>query len=74
MTQLKVTMIDNQPAIILPPELATRLKLETGSEVHLEDGPNGLVFVHPDPVVESQVRTMNEVMDRRSEVLKKLAE
>lgn len=74
MTQLKVTMIGDQTAVILPPELATRLQAKEGSELYLEDGPNGLTFVHPNPVVESQVRAMNEVMDRRKEVLKKLAE
>ncbi len=74
MTLLKVTMIDDKPAVFLPPEVVARLKVEEGSEVHLEDGPNGLAFVHPNPVVESQVRIMNEVMERRRDVLRRLAE
>ncbi|MEM8865005.1 MAG: hypothetical protein AAGF31_05610 [Planctomycetota bacterium] len=74
MTVIKVTMINDKPAIFLPPEVAARLQVEAGGEVHLEDGPNGLAFVHPNPVVESQVRAMNDVMDKRRDVLKRLAE
>ncbi len=74
MTMLKVTTIDNQPAVILPPEVLSRLNAAVGDDLCLEDGPNGLAFVHPNPVVESQVRIMNDVMDRRKEVLRRLAE
>ncbi|MEN1682125.1 MAG: AbrB/MazE/SpoVT family DNA-binding domain-containing protein [Planctomycetota bacterium] len=74
MTKLQVTTINDEPAIVLPPSVVERLGIKEGDEIHLEDGPNGLRLVHPNPVVEAQVRTMNEVMDRRRDVLKRLAE
>ncbi|MCA9238913.1 MAG: hypothetical protein KDA37_01885 [Planctomycetales bacterium] len=74
MTVLKVTMVGDKPAVFLPADVVSRLKLVEGSEIALEEGPSGLTLVHPDPKVESQVQVMSEVMNRRRDVLKRLAE
>lgn len=70
MATLKVTTIDNQTAVIIPPEVAKELGIKPGDEVQLANGGNGST----DSPVERQVELMVEVMERRQAVLKRLSE
>ncbi|TWU00730.1 hypothetical protein Pla108_16820 [Botrimarina colliarenosi] len=70
MTTLRVTMIDDKPAVFLPDDLAARLGVIEGSEIVFEDG----VLRPTDDVIESQVATFKAVMERRRDVLRRLAE
>ncbi len=74
MTMLRVTTINDQLAIVLPPEMVAHLNASDGDELEVEVRPSGRVLILANPVIESQVRVMNEVMDRRTEVLRRLAE
>ncbi|QDU87300.1 hypothetical protein Pla175_06590 [Pirellulimonas nuda] len=74
MTMLKVTTIDNQLAVVLSPELAAHLNASAGDELLTEVGSNGRILIFSKPIVDSQVKVLNEVMDRRKDALGRLAE
>jgi hypothetical protein len=70
MTTLNVTLIDNKPMVALPPELAERLGVSKGGQIVVDEAA-----MHPSgDVVERQVAIFNDVMQRRREVLRRLAE
>jgi bifunctional DNA-binding transcriptional regulator/antitoxin component of YhaV-PrlF toxin-antitoxin module len=70
MAKLTVTNIDGQPAIVLPTEIVNRLGLVEGSEIILDDD----AVRYADPVLMRQVEIMREVMERRRDALRRLAE
>lgn len=70
MAKLTVTIIDGQPAIVIPTEIVNRLGLVEGSEIILDDH----AISYADPELMRQVEIMREVMDRRRDALRRLAE
>ncbi|MEO1496584.1 MAG: hypothetical protein AAFV43_05480 [Planctomycetota bacterium] len=70
MTTLRVTMIDQKPVVFLPPELADRLGVVEGSELVFDEG----ALRPSDAIVDAQVDLMTDVMRRRRDVLRRLAE
>lgn len=76
MRKLEVRIVENQPAILLPPEIAERLQVGHGGEVLVDDTPSGLTLheAADAAIVSTQVDCMNKVMDRRKDVLRRLAQ
>lgn len=70
MTTLKVTVIDNHVAVILPPDLVEQLGVGEGSEITFDSG----VMRPAESVADQQLRAMRDVMRRRRDVLRRLAE
>ena len=70
MTTLRVTLIDDKPAVFLPADLAERLGVGEGSEIVFDEG----VLRPADQTLEHQKAVFNDVMQRRREVLRRLAE
>ncbi|QDT70807.1 hypothetical protein MalM25_37630 [Planctomycetes bacterium MalM25] len=70
MTTLRVTMIDDKPAVFLPSDLAARLGVAEGSEIVFDEG----VLRPSDSLADDQLAMMKDVMVRRRETLRRLAE
>lgn len=74
MRSLRVTSIDNQPAIILTPELAARLRAEPGGEVQAIESAAGALLQPLDAETATQLDIATNVMERRRDALRRLAE
>ena len=74
MTALKLTQIGNSVGVILPREMLARLKLEKGDTVFVTDTAGGLTLTPYNPDFEAQMTAAREVMKRRRNALKVLAQ
>ena len=74
MTQLKVTAIGNSIGIILPKEVATRLRVSKGSALFVTETPRGIELTPYDPEFDKQVEAGRRAMQRYKNALRKLAE
>ncbi len=72
--KLKITTIGNSAGIILPKELLEKLRVSKGDTLHVLETPNGIELTSYDPEFARQMEVAEEVMRRRRDVLKKLAE
>ncbi len=72
--KLKITGIGNSAGVILPKEILARLRLEKGDEVHLLETPDGFRITTYDPEFARRMDVAEDVMRRRRNVLRKLAE
>lgn len=72
--KLKITGIGNSTGVILPKEILARLRLEKGDEVHLLETPDGFRITTYDPEFARKMDVAEDVMRRRRNVLRKLAE
>lgn len=72
--KLKITAIGNSAGVILPKEILARLRLEKGDEVHLLETPDGFRITTYDPEFARKMDVAEDVMRRRRNVLRKLAE
>lgn len=72
--KLKITGIGNSAGVILPKEILARLRLEKGDEVHLLETPDGFRITTYDPEFARKMDVAEDVMRRRRNVLRKLAE
>jgi putative addiction module antidote len=73
MATLKVTQIGNSLGVILPKEVATRLKLEKGDEVAYVETPGGIELTPYDPEFEQKMAAARRVAKRYRNALRELA-
>jgi putative addiction module antidote len=69
----KVTQIGNSLGVILPKEIALRLKIEKGDELCCTQTPAGIELSPYDPQFESKMQAARKVMRRYRNALRKLA-
>lgn len=73
MTTLRITTIDQQAAIVLPPEVVAHLNAKNGDELHAVALPGGLHLVRSaDAAI--QLQAAQQVMQEDHQVLRRLAE
>jgi putative addiction module antidote len=70
----KVIGIGNSAGIILPKELLSRLQLEKGDTVYLNETPDGLTVTPYDEEFAAKMEAADRVTRRYRDALKKLAE
>jgi putative addiction module antidote len=72
--QLKVTTIGNSLGVILPKELLEKLRVGKGDLLQVLETPKGIELTAFDPEFARQVDVAEQVMRRRRDVLRRLAE
>lgn len=70
----KIVSIGNSAGIILPKEILSRLKLEKGDTVYLNDTPEGVQVSPYDEEFAAKMQAADRVIRRYRDALKKLAE
>lgn len=70
----KLTTIGNSVGIVLPKELLEKLRIGKGDVVQLLETPTGLQISPYDAEFDRQLDVAEQVMRRRRNVLRKLAE
>jgi putative addiction module antidote len=68
-----VTKIGNSTGVILPKEVAARLKVQKGDSVFLTETPDGYVITAYDPEFESQIEAARRGMVKYRNALHELA-
>jgi putative addiction module antidote len=68
-----VTKIGNSTGVILPKEVAARLKVQKGDSVFLTETPDGYVITAYDPEFESQMEAARRGMVKYRNALHELA-
>lgn len=68
-----VTQIGNSTGLILPKEVAARLKVKKGDSVYLSEIPGGYAVTPYDPEFEEQIEAGREGMARYRNALHELA-
>ncbi|WP_084159007.1 AbrB/MazE/SpoVT family DNA-binding domain-containing protein [Solidesulfovibrio alcoholivorans] len=68
-----VTQIGNSTGLILPKEVAARLKVKKGDSVYLTETPEGYSVTPYDPEFEAQMESARKGMARYRNALKELA-
>ena len=71
---VKLTTVGNSTGIILPKELLERLRVQKGDILHVLETSNGVELSPFDPEMARQMDVAEKVMQRRRNLLKKLAE
>lgn len=74
MTTVKITTVGNSVGIVLPKELLERMRVSKGDKLHVAETPNGLELTPYDEEFAKQMEVAEQVMRRRRDVLRKLAE
>jgi len=74
MTELTVTMVGDRPAVILSDALAERLNVTEGGKLRVIESPAGALLCVLDDESADQIGIATEVMERRREALRRLAE
>jgi putative addiction module antidote len=73
MTTLKVTQIGDSLGVILPREVASRLRLSKGDEVSLVETADGIELTPFDPEFEERMAAVRRVAKRYRNTLRELA-
>jgi len=74
MTKLKVVTIGNSVGVTLPKELLERLRVKKGDSLIAVETPNGIELTPYDSEFAQQMEAAEDVMRRRRNMLRKLAE
>lgn len=74
MTTLKVTKLEDGLGIILPSETLQHLQVADGAELQIIDTPNGISIQKADKETAAQLEIAVDVMNRRHDALRRLAE
>jgi putative addiction module antidote len=74
MAAAKVISIGNSIGIILPKEVASRLRVEKGDTVYITDSPDGVRLSAYDDSLAQKLDAMEQVMRENRDVLRRLAE
>jgi putative addiction module antidote len=73
MGALKVRKIGNSVGVVLPKEVASRLRVEPGDQLYLTDTERGVELSPYDPDFEADMEMAREIMRKRRAVLRELA-
>lgn len=72
--KVKARSVGNSTGVILPEGVLTRLNIHRGDELFLTDAPDGSLRITPyDPEFERQMKTAEEIMRKRRNVLRSLS-
>jgi putative addiction module antidote len=74
MTTLKVVAVGNSVGVILPKELAERLRVTKGDTLYATQTPDGIQLTPYDPDFARQMELAERVMREDRDALRKLAE
>lgn len=72
--KLKLTAIGNSTGVILPKDVLERLRVSRGDELQVLETPGGIELTPFDAEFAEQMGVAEQVMRRRRNLLKKLAE
>lgn len=70
----KVVQIGNSVGLVLSKEAVAKLRVAKGDTVYITETPRGLELSPYDPDFAAQMEVMEGVMNRRRNLLRKLAE
>ena len=73
MAQVRVTAIGNSIGIILPKELAVRLRVVRGDNLHVVETPGGIELTPYDPAIERELVVGRSIARRYRSALRNLA-
>ena len=73
MTRLKVTQIGNSLGVILPRDVAARLKVAKGDELNYSETEQGIELTSFDPDFQRKLESARRVSKRYRNALKELA-
>lgn len=73
MYQLRVTTVDGQPALVLPPDVAEKLGASEGNHLFLIESPMGYLVTPLDPFFADQLHAATEGLVKYREALKELS-
>jgi putative addiction module antidote len=71
--QLKVTKIGNSAGVILPKELLTRLRVETGDSLYVSETPDGVRITAANPDFAAKMALAETIMREDRDILNVLA-
>lgn len=72
--KLKITAIGNSAGVILPKDILARLRLAKGDDVYLLETPDGIKLTTFDPTLAEQMEVAEQIMQKRRNLLHKLAQ
>ena len=72
--KLKLIAVGNSTGVILPKELLEKLRVQKGDELQVLETPDGIRLTQFDSEFDRQLDVAENVMRRRRNLLKKLAE
>lgn len=72
--KLKITSIGNSSGVILPKEVLARLRLTKGDDIYLLETPDGFKLTIFDPTLAEQMDVAEQIMQKRRNLLHKLAQ
>ena len=72
--RLKITTVGNSVGVILPKELLARLRVDKGDTLFVTELTDGIKLAPYDPVFEQQMDVAEDVMRRRRNLLRQLAQ
>jgi len=73
MVALKVRKIGNSVGVVLPKEVASRLRVSEGDQLYVTETPKGVELSPYDPDFEADMKLAREIMHKRRAVLRELA-
>jgi putative addiction module antidote len=73
MAGLKVRKIGNSVGVVLPKDVALKLRVVPGDQLFITDTPNGIELSPYDPEFEADMELAREIMRKRRAVLRELA-
>lgn len=72
--RLKLRAIGNSTGLVLPKEILEKLRVKQGDELMVLETPDGITLTGYDPEFARQMEAAEEIMHRRKNLLRKLAE
>lgn len=72
-TVLKITTIGNSTGVILPKDVLSRLKVQRGDVLYLEETQRGITLTPYDEELAAEMTSAQRVMKKYRDVLHKLA-
>jgi len=72
--KVKLRAIGNSTGVVLPREILEKLRVERGDELMVLETPEGIMLTSYDPEFARQMDVAEQVMRKRRNLLRKLAE
>lgn len=74
MTYLSIRSIGNSSGVVLPKDILAKLRCSIGDRLHVIETPNGIELTPYDPLFAKDMDTVEDIISRNKNMLKKLAE
>lgn len=72
--KLRITTVGNSTGVILPKELLEKLRVQRGDELMVLETPDGITLTPYNAEFSQQMDVAEQIMRKRRNLLKKLAE